>query len=247
MARVRRQEGDTGFADFLRLVEEQAAGFAVEFVRLEGENPNIPRALLLLDSSLSAAQKKELCCKAAVGNNQQPSIVLLDKQSGLPGMENFRSHVAVELARVKKSRIPCALLLIRVDETRAGNALQKAAPIIKKEIGRDSLLAHYDKSTVALLLPGLNRKKALDQAGILHSACVAEISRRVCIGLNVCVARDVPPVDGFIDRAAQELVRAKEEGWRVFHSFQEQHDDFCQVTAEERAQLFSFIHGGKKE
>ncbi|MFH1215205.1 MAG: GGDEF domain-containing protein [Pseudomonadota bacterium] len=247
MARVKRQEGNTGFADFLRLVEEEAVVLGVEFVRVNEENPNFPGALLVFDSALSPAQKKELCRKVGAGNSHQPSIALLDKESGLPGIESFKNQVAVELDRVKKSRIPCALLLIRFDEGKAGGSLKKATPVIKKEIGPDFLPAHYDKSTAALLLPGLNRTKTLEQAGIIHAACVSEISEKVCIGLTVCVAGDVPPVDGFIDRAAKELGRAKQEGWHVFHSFQEQQDDFCQVTAEERAQLFSFIHGGKKE
>lgn len=243
MAKVSQRTNGNGFADFLRFLEGKAAGFAVEFIRIGSESRYSPQALLLLDPDLDPSSKNELCRKVGSGKRHLPSPALVEKEPILPGMEGFRNRVEDELVRVKKSRIPCALLLIRVAGGNEDGVLGKTATIIRKEAGRDCLLAGYDEKTAALLLPGLNRRKAAEQAGVIHAACTAAISEQTSVGLTVCVARDVPPADAFIARAATELDRAKEEGWQVFHSFQEQQEDLCQVTAEERAQLFSFLHG----
>jgi len=251
VVKVKNQQRAKNFSDFLQLIEDEAARFPVELMPVADETSGVPQAVLILDSTLSAKRKREL--STAVTADRPPEtkreqhFALLDRAGALSGGGNFADCVHAELARVKKSRLPCSLLLIRIDGTGGRSFLQKAAATLQKEIEGDHHLAHFDHATLALLLPGLNRNRALRQAGAIHQSLSAETTFRVTIGLAVCMARAVPAAEEFMEMARNELHKAEFEAGDIFYSFHNQDDDACQVTAEERAQLFSFLNRGEKE
>lgn len=251
MLKANNQQRAKKFSDFLHLIEEEAVHFPVELMPVAEETSSVPQAVLVLDSTLSAKRKGDL--EKAIGAGRPPEtkreqhIALLNRAGALSGAENFKDCVHAELARVKKSRLPCSLLLIRIDGAGDKIFLQKAAATLQKEIEGGHHLVHFDHATLALLLPGLNRNRALRQAGAIHQSLSADTAGRVTIGLAVCMARAVPAAEEFMAMALNELQKAEYETGDIFYSFHNQDDDSCQVTAEERAQLFSFLTRGKKE
>lgn len=251
MVKVKNQQRAKNFSDFLQLIEDEAIRFPVELIPVAEQTSGGAQAILLLDRNLSAKRKRELARAVSAGcpseTKREQHIARLDRAGALTWAENFQDCVHAELARVKKSRLPCSLLLIRVAGTGERSFLQQAAATLKKEIEGDHHLAHFDHATLALLLPGLNRNRALRQAGAIHQSLSAAITVRVTIGLAVCMARAVPAADEFMAMALQELRKAEYETGDIFYSFHQQDDDACQVTAEERVQLFNFLSRGQKE
>jgi GGDEF domain-containing protein len=251
VVKVKSQQRAKKFSDFLHLIGEEAVRFPVKLIPVVEENSSAPQAVLVLDSTLAEKRKGEL--EKAVSADRPPEtkreqhIALLDKASALTGAESFKDCIHAELARVKKSRLPCSLLLIRIDGIENRSFIQKAAATLKKEILVDHHLVHFDHATLALLLPGLNRNRALRQAGAIHQSLSADTAGRVTIGLAVCMAMAVPAAEEFMAMALNELQKAEYEAGDIFYSFHNQDDDSCQVTAEERTQLFSFLNKGKKE
>lgn len=250
MVKVNKQPRTKNFCDFLQLIEEEAARFSVELIPIAEETGTGPQALLVLDSTLSAKRKGELAkplvTQTSPTTERAQHIALPARADALAGAEFFKDCVHAELARVKKSRLPCSLLLIRIDENNEDRGLlNKAAATVEIAIECNHHLAHFDHATLALLLPGLNRNRALRQACAIHQSLSAEITARVKIGLAVCMARTVPAAEEFMEMAFNELQKAEHEAGDIFYSSPNQDDDSCQVTAEERAQLFSFLNRGK--
>lgn len=240
MAHGKQQQHGNSFADFFRLITGQAADFAVEWVRIAGEDHHCPPALLLLDPALPPAAKRELRRRVGAGGELAPIVPLLEKQSGPAEMDSLRCRVGRELDRVKKSRIPCGLLLIRFN----GTTIERALPIIEETIGPDCRPALYDELTLAVLQTGMNRRSLMAMAERLYQRCAARLTRNVRIACTLGTARDPAGADEFIARTARELTRTDDKQWRVFPAFAEEDQDHsCQVTAEERAQLFSFRAG----
>lgn len=251
MVKVKNQQRAENFSDFLHLLEEEAARFPVELIPVAEAAGSVPQALLVLDRTLAAQRKGELQKAVGAGRipqtNREPHIALLDGTGALSGAESFQDSVHAELARVKKSRLPCSLLLIRIDKTADRGLLTKTAATLKKAIACDHHLAPFDRATLAVLLPGLNRDRALRQAGAIHQCLAADTAGRVTIGLAVCMARAVPAADEFMAMALRELQKAEYEAGDIFYSSHHQDNDACGVTAEERAQLFCFLNRGNKK
>jgi hypothetical protein len=242
VAKVTNRQGAEAFADFLRLIEHEAGRFAVELVPVAGENGGAPQGLLIVDQALAETRKRELARSVTGRAKTAPPLTLVDRAGGL---ENFHGVVQSELSRVKQSRLPCALLLIRFTGSSDGSLLKTAAAALKNEVRDGMHLAHYDLATFALLLPGLNRNRALHKARAIHHCLCAAAACQVKIGLAVCLARAVPGADEFMAMATRELHKSGHDTGGIFYSFQEETDDSCQVTAEERAQLFRFAGKGK--
>ncbi|MCK9293845.1 MAG: hypothetical protein M0P70_02075 [Desulfobulbaceae bacterium] len=252
MVKVNQQPGAEDFRAFLQLIEQEALRFSAELLPVAGETGLAPQALLVLDPTLSATRKGELAkalwAASLPATAQKQHLALPDRIAALSGAERFTECVHAELARVKKSRLPCSLLLVRIDGNGVDRAfLNKAAAALEMAMEGEHHLAHFGHATLALLLPGQNRNRALRQAGAIQQLLAAEITARVKIGLAVCLARAVPAAEEFMEMAFTELQKAEHEAGDIFYSFPSQDDDSCQVTAEERAQLFSFLNRGHKE
>ncbi|MBI5556983.1 MAG: hypothetical protein HY885_05050 [Deltaproteobacteria bacterium] len=239
----------------MRLIEQEAIFFPVELIPVASKDGTGPQGFLALDTALAAGRKKALAKAVnagAVSHETQPHMALphmalIDCQSEAAEHENFKRTVYAELDRVKKSRLPCSLLLTRIAAAKDKGCLGKAVAAVKKEMQAEAHLSHYDNETLAILLPGLNKNRALIQARAIHEIFTAKTTARVASGLAVCVARAVPSsADMFIRMAVKELLRADHEEGEFFYSSEDAVEDGCQVSVEERAQLFSFLSGRGK-
>lgn len=225
------------------MVEKEAGRFPVEIIKVAG-NGGV-EAVLSIDSSIAEAKKNKL--RLGLSDHEtpfgKPAPARLTTSTGLADREDLKASLNSELGRVKTSRLPCSLLLVKVDGMEEP---PKAISAIKKEVPRNGLLAHYDHTVLSILLPGVNKKRALRRARAIQDALNSTMPHRVSIGLTVCTAREIPQTDVFIKMTAEELHKSEKAGGKICHRAEEAEDDVCQVTAEERAQLFSFLTGGKK-
>ncbi len=231
---------DKKSAEFFRMIAVEADQFPVELIDITGKKS--VQGVAIIDGCLSAARKTELrqLIASLSASSKIPSIALLDKQTGLPGKAGFVSQADAEIVRVRKSRLPCSLLLIKVLEKKGNNDLKTASSIIKKE--SNDYLARFDRNVLALLLPGMNKNRAVKKAHTIHKALANELlSSSVSIGLAICLARNIITTDNFINIAQEQLQRATKEGAGVYHAARDIAEDSCQVTPEERAHLFSIL------
>lgn len=236
------KEPNKKLADFFRLIAAEADHFPVELIELTGKKG--VQGVMAFDSGLSAARKRQLhqLVSSLSSRSQTPAITLLDKETGLPGKAGFLSQADAEIHRVRKSRLPCSLLLIQLSGKKGNNGLKKLSSTIKKE--SQHYLARFDHNTLALLLPGASKSRAVKKAHVIHKALITDFGApAVSIGHAICLARNVITTADFIERAAEQLQRAKDEGPGVFYASQELKEDSCQVTAEERTHLFKFLRG----
>lgn len=233
------------FSAFLRALDTEAGRYGVEKFPLGGATPY---AVLLYDPELTDREKEELRRTIERTAARRPPHGKQGEAGSSPHpAEGFRERLARELEKVRKSRIPCALMMVRLGEAVNG-FLQQTADLLQQESGvRDPFVSLIDRRTLALLLPGLNRATAIERAGHLHRACSGTIADKVCVGLNVCGARQLTSVEEFISTASRQLDRAESEGWGVFHAFEECLEESCQVTVEERTQLFSFLRASQEQ
>ncbi len=239
MAKADKQS-DKKLADFFRMVEAEAPHFPVEVIEITGKKG--VQGVVAIDTGLSTARKMEICqlVDSLSLRTNSPAISLLDKQTGLPGKTGFISQADAEIDRVRKSRLPCSLLLIQLSGKKGNSDLKKASTVVKKET--QHYLARFDQNTLALLLPGASKNRAVKKAHAIHQALSTNsLSAPVSIGLAICLARNIITTDDFLHMASEQLLRAKQEGAGVFHASRELAEDSCQVTAEERAHLFSFL------
>ncbi|MEW6595244.1 MAG: hypothetical protein AB1413_10290 [Thermodesulfobacteriota bacterium] len=233
-------------ARFLRETEQQAREHQLEPVRLvNGADtllglallvPNLPaeiaREMLAQASCLLTTRDETPACGLAPASEQGELLALLQ----------------AEIERHRESRLPCSLLLL---------GLANANPKIKgKTPARtrcqvitaiDPLLDHQDaampcdETTIAVLLPATSLGKARRRAAAIQAA-LASGPHLLCCGLSVCHAHEPLSAEEFLQRARQELERATALGnGALCHAALTTVDDSCQVTVEEREQLFSFL------
>ena len=204
-------------------IEDKARRFQIESVRLLGHkeqflgllllrpdaNPGeIERALKQL--SLAPRRSKILASKPFL-SPADPKICAfdsedLDCQTGLLNRNGFAVSLAIELQRVEKTRLPCALLLIETES----NSLHAVAERIAQHIQQVEILARYDKRIFALILPGTNMGKAIKRATRIREAIAEEKDGGANVGLAICHSGKVLDSDTFVGMAARELARAKD-------------------------------------
>lgn len=179
---------------------------------------------------------------------------LCDDATGLPGPDRFKALLAAELDRVERTRLPCSLLLVAVDGLApardADEHIIGAIPLVAQHLHRVDVFARFDRTIFSIALPGTNLGKALQRAATIRNSLTAEPdlpggrkqNAWASIGIAVCHATDQMQIDTFLGAASRQLDRArKKAGGDICHAAQLRTDDACQVTVEERAQLFSLL------
>lgn len=225
---------------FFHMLEKEAGHYPVDLFKI-GENGSL-QGVLALDSSLPPKKKKELFQAVGSVSVHQTADHTQTDRTGLPGRDSLQRHAALELDRVKKCRLPCSMLLIKIKGDKQAQPLSSTAVLLENQIPGNAYLAQHDDSTLSLLLPGYNLKKSLRQAAAIQKSLSPQ---QTTIGLAVCMFRNIPGAETFINMAEEELRRAETDKKDICHSESNTEDNSCQVTAEERSQLFSFLNSAK--
>lgn len=250
MARDKTPQNPAPFSDFLHLVKKEAVHFCVELIPVIEKNGVSQQAQLILNGNLPENRKNEIKRIFSVVNRTATgeaspechslSAITPDEEQNLIGW------VSSELDRMKKSRLPCSLLLIRHLGLENNYTNKKASAILKQEFESSHYVICMDDRTLALLLPGLTRTRALRKARAIHQSLSAYFAGRIVIGLSICMAgKEVKPEE-FINQAYTEIQKGELETGDIFCTFKDSDTCSCQVTAEERSQLLSFANRESK-
>jgi GGDEF domain-containing protein len=232
----RKNISDT--AQLYRSLEEQARLHPVRAIRLTGKGSE-PLGLLFVGNDSSGPEVASAL--AGLRFLDQPRTASTGNPEGkLPDLAWLREQLAMELAQVQQTRLPCALLLITLS---GGNTLAgQAAAALAPSLHPGDLLAGFHKNTLALIMPGASVGKARKRAEEIRTALRNEAFSKgtsLALGIAVCHAYETIPADQFLALAQTELARAAKMGSdAICQSSAVRAEDSCQVTVEERAQLW---------
>lgn len=232
---------------FLLEAEQQARHHRLAAVRLQnGGDALLGLALLLPD--LPPETARELLgragCLLAAQTTNQPACGL--DQAGNNEQAALLALLQQELALHRESRLPCSLLLLSLPPA---NPKGKAAPrtrcqaitAIEPLLDHQESVAPCDANALAVLLPATSLGKARRRAAAIQAA-LANGPHLSCCGLSVCHAHEPLTAQEFLQRTRLELERATAMGnGALCHAALATVDESCQVTVEERAELFSFL------
>ena len=221
-----------------RSLEEQASHHPVRAIKLTGTGA-APLGLLLIDDTIPAPEVASLL--AGLRFQDQPRAASLGQPEGkLPDLAWLRRQLAMELAQVQQTRLPCALLLIA--PSGGASLVGQAAAALAPCLHPGDLLSGFQKTGLALIMPGASvgkaRKRAEEIRTILRTAASSK-GTSLALGIAVCHAYETIPPDHFLALAEAELARAAKMGNdAICQSAAARAEDSCQVTVEERAQLW---------
>lgn len=227
-----------------RSLEKQAGRHPVRALRLTGQGGE-PLGLLLIGNAISEAEVASALAGLRLTDRPRPEAAV-PREEALPDQAWLRRQLAVEMDRVQQSKLPCALLLITLagsSRTLAAEAAAALAPCLHP----GELLAGVQKNTLALILPGAAvgkaRRRAEEMRTALRNGAFAEdpagVVSSLALGIAVCHAYETMAADRLLALAEAELARAAKLGNGAICQRAAAHaEDSCQVTVEERAQLW---------
>ena len=219
-----------------RSLEEQARQHPVRAIRLTGKTSQ-PMGLLIIDNDIPAAEWASALAGLRVAD--QPRTSSIGQTAGkLPDLAWLRQQLATELAQVQQTRLPCALVLITLSG--ASPLPDQAAAALATCLHPGDLLSGFQKNGLAMIMPGTTvgkaRKRTEEIRAILRNA-IKDAS--LAIGIAVCHAYETMAAEQLLALAETELTRATKMGNdAICQSAAARAEDSCQVTVEERAQLW---------
>lgn len=256
---------DPNLPDFFRELENKARQLALRTIRLTGL-PDRLLGLCLLDGRVKEGELAALLPKWAApagSHGRLPEVGPLSALTGLPGRTMLLGQLTSELALVERSRLPCGLLLLAIDPLSsidAAHGRENGNQLIAQVVQRVTSLLHPHETiahhgpgedgegrNLAILLPGASLRKASQRAEKIRQAIketpayVAGTSYQLTlsIGVGSCQADEPLTAEGFLAAVQRQLQRAGIKGDRVAQLAPARLENPCQVTVEERAQLFS--------
>jgi len=101
-------------------------------------------------------------------------LAITDGLTGLYNHRYFQDRLAREIERASREGAPLSLLMMDIDHFKRYNdtnghiggdvALREVASALRRPLGKDDILARYGGEEFAAILPGKNRKQAVDLA-----------------------------------------------------------------------------------
>jgi len=238
----RKKPSDTAL--LYRSLEEQASRHPVRAIRLTGKGAE-PLGLLLIDNTVSEAEAASALAGVRLTDQPRPAT-LSPAEEQLPGQAWLRRQLAVEMDRVQQSKLPCALLLITLSGT-SNPLTEQAAAALAPCLHPEDLLSGFQKNGLALIMPGAAVGKARRRAEEMRTALRTAVFTKggagvilsLALGIAVCHAYEAMEADRLLTLAEAELARATKLGSDAICQRAAAHaEDSCQVTVEERAQLW---------
>lgn len=255
---------ETSLSEFFRELEKRARQLALRTIRLT-TLPDRLLGLCLLDGRVEEGELAALLPKwsaPAAQSGYATEADPLHALTGLPGRGMLLSQLSSELALVERSRLPCGLLLLAIDPLAtidAAHGQENGDQLIAQVTQRvmtflqphETITHHGEggegRGGLAILLPGASLRKASQRAEKIRQAIketpayVAGISYQLTlsIGVGSCQADEALTAEGFLGAVQRQLQRAGIKGDRVAQLAPTRLENPCQVTVEERTQLFS--------
>jgi len=243
---------------FFSKLEEEARHYPVNCFRL-ANGAKGPLGLLLVTENRSGHEIESAVAALGLsrpGLGKKTTKTATAEQADQLGREDLLQLLSIELDRVHRTRLPCALLLLDISKKGGPTRKQKeqlmaqAVPPLSDALHQIDLFSLDGQNHFALILPGTNVGKARNRAKEIQqiinhtdfSLAEKKITPTATMGIAVCHAYDTLSASQLLDMAAEELDRALKSGPdSICHYSADRREDSCQVTVEERAQLFSFL------
>lgn len=231
---------------FFTDLEEQASRYPVRSVKVTARDCSL-LGLLLMHNDAEAteieAALNQLAAsftdKEAAGSSNDPNAAVNNQ----PGPAQLKKILHAEIDRVQMTRMPCSLILLETDAaTPATDGWEDALPnAIKECLHHADTLVRRSNHEFAIILPGTNLGKATLRANKIRTVSLA-IDTSPRMGIALCYANDCFTPDGLLALAEAELARTRQTGSNpICHVSEIRAEDTCQVSVEERAQLFGFL------
>lgn len=231
-------------------LEEQVRQHPVRAIRLIGKRPE-PLGLLLIGNAIPEPEVASALAGLRLAGQTRPTAVA-QENGALPDQAWLRRQLAVEMSRVQQTRMPCALLLLTISAqgltaASAGTLIRQAATALAPELHQGDLLSGFQKNGLALIMPGATVGRARNRAeeiratlrSITFTKGTAAVTLNLAMGIAVCHAYEAIAGDQLLSLAETELARAaKMGGDTICQNAAVRSEDSCQVTVEERAQLW---------
>lgn len=251
---------------FFRDLEQQARNYQVRTVRVTGTN-NSFIGLVLVAGDLSGAEMAAALTSLS-GDAGRHDSILATPLTGLTEATQFKRLLSLELARVQRTRLPCALILLELDNfsvpggqtaERDESVFNWVHDLVLTQVHALDIVGRCAQGPPAsarseirlgIILPGTNFARALQRAQRVQQAVRAkpmmlgenQVLLTSSMGIAICHAGINLTANDFISQAAAELERAQKNGGNsICHGTTSNPDDACQVSVEEKTQLFSFL------
>ena len=242
---MKRTASNKNPALFFADLEQQADSYPVRSHKITARDRSLLGLFLMNDDAEASEVEAALSqlatsftdTEVAADNNIDSTI------NTQPGPPQLKKILRAELDRVQMTRMPCSLILLETDvATPAKNGWEQALPeAIKECLHHVDILVRRSNHEFAIILPGTNLGKATLRAKNIRKATLA-IDTAPRMGIALCYANDCFTPDNFLAQAEAELVRTRQTGTEpICHVSGIRAEDACQVSVEERAQLFGFL------
>jgi hypothetical protein len=203
----------------------------------------------------SAASNKSFCQKIALLPKRK-SAKKAEQESDC-GYEYFLENLLLYINQASVTRIPFSVLLIQPDyPALSGKESIALTDKIRKDLKREEIFSVYQTRgnraeeiaamRIALILPAAGLNKAKRRAEEICQAVPAakgEAEKKHClsVGLGVFYAGERITEKDFLLSVEKHLEEAAAVGNCIRWEKESRATKSCQVTAEERAQLFGFL------
>jgi GGDEF domain-containing protein len=245
------QKTSSDTALLYRSLEKQASRHPVRTIRLNGKRPE-PLGLLLIDADIPVPEVASALAGLRLADQLRPATAVASGDASLPDQAWLHQQLTAELARVQQTRLPCALLLITLSgkpptKNGATTLIGQAATALASSLHPVDVLASFQNTGLALIMPGATMGKARKRAEEIRTTLrtttfttgATTITPKLALGIAVCHAYETIAPEQLLLLAEAELSRAaKLGGDAICQRAASQTEDSCQVTVEERAQLW---------
>ena len=236
---------------FFRDLEQQAGRYPVRSLRVTAPDRSLLGIFLHHDraesTEVEAALTRLVATLADRPQGKTPTTAPLDI-AALPNPGQLTKMLRAELERVRLTRLPCSLLLLETTTNGNGAATppqETTTDAIKECLHHADTLARHTQATFAIILPGTNLGKAVQRAKAIDTAIGRQTKttdNAARIGIALCYANDQFGAEQLLAQAEAELNRSRQPGAdHICHVSGIRAEDDCQVSVEERAQLFGFL------
>ena len=244
--------------DILTRLQQQAAAHTLQS-HLLGQRPTNPEGLLILSREVDYEHLRQqvfrLLDPSSADGSTGPPIPEHPPRARQGSLSrNIAELLEVEQARVAKTRLPCALLLVELDDFTAieesDAAMDSLIGVCRDHLEAVDILSVYERGKIVVILPGINRRQANTRAAAISAAMRSSsspalpesASMTVSIATALYQAGDAMNAAGLLQRTAEELAgRGDRKNCLLFIDRGTEAQASCQVTVEERTQLFSLL------
>ena len=241
--------------DILRHLQQQAAAHTLQS-HLLGQRASNPEGLLIFGRDADCSQLRQEVCRLLAPSSRTDHAIPQSPHRARHGTlsRNIAELLEVEQARVAKTRLPCALLVVELDAfasiDESDAAMDHMIHVCRDQLEAVDILSVYERGKIVVILPGVNRRQAEATAATLskavRSASSPTLSRSAALTVSIATALyqagDSLNAADLLQRTVKELAgRGSRKNSLLFVDKEIEAEVSCQVTVEERAQLFSIL------